>query len=215
MIVMMSLKGDYEMIKITYYGHSCFTVDCDGYKIAFDPYDGHVPGYAPLSIAANEVLCSHEHADHNYVQAVTLESAGATRPFTLTEIHSFHDPEEGKLRGTNIIRILEADSLRIAHFGDIGCHPTLKQMELLGNLDVAMVPVGGTFTLDAKQQKSLMDELRPRVIIPMHYRLGKFGFDVIAELSDFTKLYSNVNNVGIQSLVIDKSLSGVYVLNFE
>ncbi len=201
-------------ITLAYYGHSCFVVDFDGYKVAFDPYDESVPGYKPLNISANEVLCSHEHFDHHYLDAVTMTHSNEGRPFSLTEIESFHDPEEGRLRGKNTIRILDAGGFRIAHFGDIGCRPSLKQMELLGNLDAALIPIGGTYTLDANEAKALMDELRPKTIIPMHYRLGQYGFDVLEPLDDFTKLYDHVNYVDSKSLTIDKSMQGVYVLDF-
>jgi len=202
-------------IILTYYGHSCFIIDIDGYKLAFDPYADYVPGYKSLSITANEALCSHGHDDHCYLDAVNFEQPEMNRPFTVTEIKSFHDPEEGKLRGENIIRIIDAGGCRIAHFGDIGCHPNADQMKLLENLDVALVPVGGTYTFDASETKALMDELKPRVIVPMHYRLGKYGFNVLSELNEFTKLYDQVNYVNKQSMALDKSMQGVYVLDFE
>ena len=52
-------------ISITWNGHSCFTVEKDGFSIVFDPYGPNtVPGLAPLSLTADMVLCSHEHGDH-------------------------------------------------------------------------------------------------------------------------------------------------------
>lgn len=200
-------------IKITYYGHSCFTIETDDYSIALDPFDGHVPGYSPLKVSANKVMCSHEHADHNYIEAVNI-IRGGQNPFAVTEIHSYHDPEKGALRGTNIIRIFEYGGKRIAHFGDIGVRPTDEQAEMLKGLDAVMIPVGGTYTLDAKEEKALMNELQPKLIIPMHYRLGKYGFGNILELSAFTDQYENVVFSDSSELVLDDQ-RGVTVLKFK
>ena len=181
-------------MKITYYGHSCFVIEEAGYRIALDPYDG-VPGYSPLhDIEANEASCSHGHGDHNYVEALKLIPKDGS-PFKITKIESFHDDRNGALRGPNTIRIFEAGGIKLVHFGDIGCRPTDEQMKQLAGLDVALIPVGGHFTIDAKQAKALCDELKPGVIIPMHYRLGECGYPVIAELSAFTDLCNNVKYI--------------------
>ena len=131
-------------ITITWHGHSCFSVSADGYSIVLDPYaPDSVPGLPPLSLSASQVLCSHGHSDHGYTDAVALSSAEQRSPFTVTVIHTFHDDQNGALRGENRIHILEADGLRIAHLGDLGCTPEPGQMELLKDLDAIMIPVGG------------------------------------------------------------------------
>lgn len=105
-------------ISITWNGHSCFTVEKDGFSIVFDPYGPNtVPGLAPLSLTADMVLCSHEHSDHGYTDAVTLKHSGTKNPFSITKIDTWHDPEQGALRGPNRIHILESDGLKIAHMG--------------------------------------------------------------------------------------------------
>ena len=82
----------------------------------FYPYGPNtVPGLAPLSLTADMVLCSHEHGDHGYTDAVTLKHSGTKNPFSITKIDTWHDPEQGALRGPNRIHILEADGLKIAH----------------------------------------------------------------------------------------------------
>jgi len=93
-------------ISITWNGHSCFTVEKDGFSIVFDPYGPNtVPGLAPLSLTADMVLCSHEHSDHGYTDAVTLKHSGTKNPFSITKIDTWHDPEQGALRGPNRIHI--------------------------------------------------------------------------------------------------------------
>ena len=108
-------------MKITYHGHSCFTLRSAGYTIAIDPYDDHVPGYRHLQLKANAVFCSHGHSDHSWVQAVTIEEGGAS-PFTVTEIAGFHDDAGGAKRGPNTMRIFEAEGLKVAHLGDLFLH---------------------------------------------------------------------------------------------
>lgn len=178
-------------MKLIWHGHSCFTLETSGGTLVLDPYqDGSVPGYAPLKLTADAVFCSHEHRDHGARDVVAL--SGRTPDVTVEEIHTFHDPEGGRLRGTDIIRIFSADGLRVAHLGDLGCELEPEQKERLKGLDAVMVPVGGFYTIDAKQAKALMDELQPRVVIPMHYRSQGLGYDVIGPVEDYLALCGNV-----------------------
>ena len=175
------------MIKLTYYGHSCFQMESGGYSIVLDPYT-KVEGYKELSLEANAVCCSHEHGDHSFRDGVKIVPAGEN-PFKITEIQSFHDPEGGAKRGKNIIRIFEAEGTKLAHLGDIGCSLKPEEMEMLRGMDCILVPVGGTFTINAAEAKALMDELNPRTVIPMHYRRNGFGYGVLQELNEFVSLY--------------------------
>lgn len=177
---------------LTWLGHSCFLVQSQGYQIVLDPYaPDSVPGYLPVCAEADQVLCSHEHRDHHGVEQVTLRQGG-TSPFTIETISTWHDDQQGALRGPNTIHILDDGSCRIAHLGDLGCELTAQQKEQLKGLDALMIPVGGFYTIDAAQAKALAEELKPRVVIPMHYRGEGFGYDVIGPLSSFTDLCSNV-----------------------
>ncbi|MCD7744925.1 MAG: MBL fold metallo-hydrolase [Lachnospiraceae bacterium] len=178
------------MLKITWIGHSCFKLEKDGYTIITDPYaDGSVPGYTPVHEKADMVLCSHEYADHNFRDGVELiERSGL--PFHVEVIETYHDEVCGKKRGPNKIFIIDDGENRVAHFGDLGCELTPEQMEKLQNLDVAMVPVGGYFTIDAKQAADTVCLLKPEIVIPMHYRSVKysFGYDVIGTVDEFTEI---------------------------
>ncbi len=200
-------------MKLTYYGHSCFILDCDGYKIALDPFH-EVPGYDSYTIEANEILPSHDHFDHNFADAVKLSPAKRPEGLKITEIHSFHDPEGGALRGTNILRIFEYKGVRIMHAGDIGVHPTPEQTELMKNLDVLLIPTGGTFTFDEKESKAFAEEIGAKVIVPMHYRNGKYGFPEISTLEDFTKQYDCVNYVSGTVEFTGKEEAQVLVFKF-
>lgn len=178
-------------MKLTWNGHSCFTLETEEGSVVLDPYaDGKVPGLAPLRLTADLVLCSHEHRDHNAREVVTL--TGKTPTFTVETISTFHDSEQGALRGENTIHIISAEGMRIAHLGDLGCELTAQQEERLRRVDVLMIPVGGYYTIDAHEARTLATPLFPRIIIPMHYRSAtngyRFGYDVLGLLGNFTSV---------------------------
>ena len=163
-------------MKLTWLGHSCFLVESQGYRIVFDPYEpDSVPGYLPISVEADQVLCSHEHRDHHGVNQVTLRQGAAASPFTIRTISTWHDDQQGALRGPNTIHILDDGNCRIAHLGDLGCELTPQQKEELKGLTAVLIPVGGYYTIDAAQAKALVDELCPQVVIPMHQPLQQCG----------------------------------------
>lgn len=196
-------------VTITWNGHSCFTITADGYFVVLDPYAPEsVPGLSPLDLTADLVLCSHEHRDHGYTDAVSIRSDGPANPFKITKIDTFHDDAGGTLRGTDRIHILEAHGIKIAHMGDLGCPLTPPQTELLKNADVILVPVGGYYTIDAAQAKALADSLSPRIVVPMHYRTDSFGYPVIARLEDFTALCGNVVFHDGNTLTVDADTPG-------
>ena len=183
-------------MKITWLGHSCFKIKSKGYEIVLDPYqDGKVPGYTPIREEADQVLCSHGHGDHCGVECVTLRQGG-TSPFTVETIDTWHDDQQGALRGTDTIHILDDGQCRVAHLGDLGCELTAEQKEKLKGLTALLIPVGGHFTIDAAQANQLANELAPTVVIPMHYRLDGFGYDVIGTLDQFTALRADVKEYG-------------------
>ncbi len=179
-------------MKITWLGHSCFKVETRGYVIVLDPYgDGSVPGCEAVRETADEVLCSHEHFDHNFRKGVVEREHGPS-PVRVEVISTFHDDKKGALRGSNKIHILDDGQARIAHMGDLGCQPEKDQLERLKGLDAVLIPVGGYYTVDAVEAKRLIDQIRPRITIPMHYRGQGFGFDVLQTVEEYARLCDNV-----------------------
>lgn len=175
-------------MKLTWRGHACFEVESGGYRILLDPYH-EVVGLPDIAGEANEVLCSHFHRDHGYVEE--LKILGGVSPFTVEEIATFHDDQQGALRGTNTVRVFSADGVRVAHLGDLGHMPDAQQMAKLAGLDALMIPIGGTYTLDAAQAAELVKQLKPRMTIPMHYRKGGMGYEVLQTLEDFLCHFEN------------------------
>ncbi|MCC8164199.1 MAG: MBL fold metallo-hydrolase [Lachnospiraceae bacterium] len=184
-------------MKITWIGHSCFKIEKEDYAIVVDPYeDGSVPGLKPVRENADLVLCSHEHADHNFRGGVTL--SGRTKmPFSIEKVSTWHDEVKGAKRGNNQIFIIDDGENRIAHLGDLGCELMPDQLQKLRNLDAVMIPVGGFYTIDARQAAELVRRLKPRIVIPMHYRSDRdqYGYDVIGTVDEFTELMDSVTTI--------------------
>lgn len=177
-------------MKLIWRGHSCFILEHEGRRIVFDPFKpGSVPGLKDVHETADMVICSHEHSDHGYAQAVTVPADADPSVFKITQLDIPHDDAEGTLRGMNKITIVEAGGFKIAHFGDTGCELTADQKAALAGLDAAMVPIGGFYTIDAAQAAAMVKELAPHIVIPMHYRSDRFGFDVIGTLDQFTDCF--------------------------
>jgi len=180
-------------MRLTWRGHSCFKLEKDGYAILFDPYrDGSVPGYGPLREEADQVICSHEHRDHTASDLVQLRKADTPNPFTITFVECPHDDAGGSLRGMNRIAVLDDGAMRIVHFGDIGCMLTAEQLKAIGKPDLVMIPVGGFFTMEPEGILKLLDQLQPRIVIPMHYRNGALGYEKIGTLEAFASKRTDI-----------------------
>ena len=186
------------MMTIRYYGHSCFQLTTeDGARIVTDPYQK--VGYElPHGIVTDIVTVSHGHFDHNYVEAiqtqtVIADSAARTiKGVDIEGIDCYHDPLQGKLRGKNIIFKIQADGLTFCHLGDLGEEISKELIEKIGEVDVLFLPIGGTYTIDAKHAKEYAEAIAPKVIIPMHFKPNDGTLD-IASPEQFLSFYSTEN----------------------
>ena len=176
---------------IYHHAHSEFLLEtAQGYRILTDPFDAHV-GYPMRQVRCDAITVSHGHGDHSYIQKapgaqVIADHAGPitlASEITATGIPCWHDDAQGAKRGANLIFLLEADGLRVAHFGDLGEWDEALAAQLQ-NIDIALVPVGGFYTMDAGRAAALMARIRPRVIIPMHYKTSANADWPIAALDD-------------------------------
>lgn len=187
-------------MRITWIGHSCFRIEENGYSIVIDPYeDGSVDGLGNVREEASAVLCTHEHGDHNFRQGVTVIPSGAS-PFSIETVDTFHDDARGAKRGLDRIYIISDGQTRVAHLGDLGCHP--DDCSRLQDLDVMLIPVGGFFTIDGIKAAEIVKELRPRIAIPMHYRSEEkgFGFSVLSTADPFVSSFSRVLTMDASSI---------------
>ena len=174
-------------MNITWLGHSCFLLESAGWRIALDPY--YVETYPALHVSADEVLCSHVHRDHAFVEAVTLSGRErAESPFAVETVSTFHDDAQGAKRGPNTMHILRAEGLTVVHCGDLGHELNEAQLAAVKGCDALLLPVGGYYTIDARTAKHVADAVAPRVIVPMHYRFGAHGYPEIGTLDEFLAL---------------------------
>lgn len=172
---------------IKYHGHSCFSVISEGYTIVLDPYCG-INGLNDVNLKANEVITSHDHKDHAYVEGVSITKT--ISPFKVNKILTYHDDAKGAKRGSNYITVLEAENKKIVHLGDLGHLLDETIINKIKGCDVLMIPVGGFFTIDASQAIKIIEDVNPKNVIPMHYRDGNKGYDVLGTIDDFIKLYN-------------------------
>ena len=174
-------------MKISWLGHACFLLETSqGTRLITDPYEsggyGGAVGYDAINLEADIVTVSHKHADHNNIQdfkdALIVSEEGETsiKDIEVKGVLSYHDKERGQSRGENIIFTIQADGLKVVHFGDLG----EKDIDLssFSDIDIAIVPVGGTFTIDAAEASQLIREISPKITIPMHYKTPKLRFDI-------------------------------------
>lgn len=176
-------------MQITWYGHSCFKISHDGYSVVIDPYDLKNARYPELHVEADAVICSHEHRGHNNRDAVKLSGTSRPCPYKLTPIESYHDTLYGKFRGGNTVHIIEWDGYKIVHMGDFNTFANEDDKFKLMDADVLMINAGSLRSLPSDQTKPLADELRARIIIPMHYMHDGIGNMRIGKLEEFTDQY--------------------------
>jgi L-ascorbate metabolism protein UlaG (beta-lactamase superfamily) len=188
-------------MKIKYLAHSSFLITTDkGIKIITDPYTaGGGLKYAPIKETADIVTVSHEHGDHNYVAAVkgnpaVLREGGEAKGIKVKAVAAEHDDKGGSQRGKNTLFCFNIDGMNVCHLGDLGHLLTATQVKALGKVDVLLIPVGGFYTIDAATATKVIDQLKPAVAIPMHFKTDKADFP-IAGVQDFLAGKTNVTRI--------------------
>ena len=171
-------------MNIIWYGQSCFklsssTKNSAGEPIVLitDPFDKSI-GLNPPRTSADIVTVSHQHHDHNNTSAIKgnpfiIDGPGEyeIKGITIEGIPSFHDKKQGAERGNNTIYVIKIDEIRICHLGDLGHILTNGQLEKINGIDILMIPVGGTYTISWSEADTVVNQIEPRVVIPMHYQL--------------------------------------------
>ena len=172
-------------MKIQNLGHSCFKLtESTGTTIITDPYKGI--GYElPKGLKADAVTVSHSHFDHNHVKAIgghprVLDKEGFYElpGVEITGIKSYHDNQGGRQRGENIIYKFRMDGLEVCHLGDLGEECSSELLEMILPVNILLIPVGGTYTVDAELAKEYVDRIMPEIVIPMHYKTRSLNLDL-------------------------------------
>lgn len=197
---------------LTWCGHSCFLLETDEGRVVFDPYaPGSVPGLTLPPLAADTILCSHGHHDHGWAEGVkqTYRLPG----YRVETVDCWHDEAQGAKRGENRVHIVCTEGKRIVHLGDLGHVLTPEQAEKIGRPDVLMIPVGGYYTIDADQAEQVCRMLRPRQIVPMHFRGPGFGYEEIGPVSAFTARFEKVWTAEGSSVELTEAPDGVLLFS--
>lgn len=212
-------------MRIKWLGHSCFKITSDkNVKIVTDPFDNTV-GYKVPNVKADIVTTSHDHFDHNFTDAIEgefelINKIGSfyAEDINITGILSHHDKYGGKKRGDNIIFTYDIDSIKVCHLGDLGHVLSEKQLEQIGGVDVLLVPVGGDFTIDAGEAVEVVNQLKPSIVIPMHFKTPVVDFSIdnvevfLQKIGGGEKLPSQVIEISKEDL---KGQKKVCVLRYE
>ncbi|MFQ5942001.1 MAG: MBL fold metallo-hydrolase [Anaerolineales bacterium] len=165
---------------ITWYGLSCFRIKERGLAtVVTDPYDPSL-GLPSLKLKADLVTVSHDAAGHNYVKGVRGQRLRITGPgeyevggVFITGISMTAEIKGKNGRTSNTLYVFDFDGLTVAHLGDLSYVPTQSQIENLGPVDLAMVPVGGGGALSPSQAAEVISLIEPSLVVPMHYKTGK------------------------------------------
>lgn len=186
-------------MKLIYHGHACFEIvgEDKPKSIVFDPYGSGV-GDLKLDISVDLALCSHDHFDHNncnvaksclvgYVGVKEVDSA------VIKGVETAHDPKGGSLRGKNTVYVVKYGGKVFVHLGDLGHilnEEHVKEILSFGRPDILFIPVGGVYTIGPDESVKVIEQINPRIVIPMHYKHEKLDQSVFGRLStldDFLK----------------------------
>ena len=212
-------------MKIKWLGHSCFLITSStGVRILTDPFDETV-GYKVPEAEADIVTTSHDHFDHNYVKAVKgeyvhINTSGRhnVKGIDILGVDTFHDEAGGSKRGSNVVFTYLVDGMKICHLGDLGHILTEEQLNQIGRVDILLLPVGGTFTIDYREASELAGKMNPRLIIPMHFKTPVMSFNIDG-VDKFVAGKDSVESIDENELEITPgsfdTLARIVVLNYE
>lgn len=216
-----------DQITLRHYGQAFFLLTTGGgTRIALDPF-GNIGFPMPSGVEADAVFITHEHGDHNNAaligggakvfRGLTTNPAGwnpireRIGDALVYSVPAFHDDQGGTTgRGFNTLFVVEAGGLRIAHLGDLGqTELTAAQLAALGRVDVLMIPVGGApFTIGAEQATRIVEQLQPRVVIPMHYKTAARPTWPGSDEQAFLAGKSGIQRIGTSVTLSPSSLTG-------
>jgi len=197
-------------LKIKWLGHAAFIIKLsNNIKIVTDPYKtGNGINYLPINETADIVTLSHSHSDHNNYAAVKgspviLGEKGRqiVKNIEINAIQVYHDRTLGSQRGSVLIFCFKVEGLIVCHAGDLGHTLNPRELEEIGPVDILMLPVGGYYTIDAESADVVARSIKPRVILPMHYKTEKTDYPITG-LQLFLKGRQNVRQLDSSEIEI-------------
>ncbi|MBU2564522.1 MBL fold metallo-hydrolase [Patescibacteria group bacterium] len=154
----------------------------DKITIITDPFNKEKVGLTPFRGAADIVLVSHDHFDHNNIKSISgdpfcIDGPGEydIKGVFIRGVYSFHDEKMGKERGINTIYVIGTEDIRVCHLGDFGEKElSSEQLDQIGDVDILIIPVGGVYTINGTEAVKIINQIEPKIVIPMHYQTSKF-----------------------------------------
>ncbi|MCS7201491.1 MAG: MBL fold metallo-hydrolase [Dictyoglomus sp.] len=235
LITLFSLFSISFAMEIRYFGHACFRIQFNsGYSVIIDPFSSNYP--IPQT-TADLIISSHEHGDHynpNFLGKKVEVIVGTKDRGTewnlfekkiedikIWNVPTFHDDAEGKKRGKNSITVIDGEGIRLVHLGDLGIVLTEKEIKLLGKVDILFIPVGGYYTLSQEEALKVINQINPKVVIPMHYKTEYTQGWPIGTLEEFLKLVKELKIVKFESSLLNISkdklpkTTEIWILNYK
>jgi len=196
-------------MQIRWHGHSCFEIT-GGITIVTDPHDGKSLGIRPPSASADIVLISHDHSDHNSFKTIrgthkdvfSFVGDFNFKGMRFEGLQTDHDDCGGTKRGRNVMYLMNVDGISVCHCGDVGKMPDDSVIERIRGVDVLMVPAGEIYTMSVRDLLRFIEIIGPRVVIPMHYRVGGLSMHV-----NPVENFVNAVDVGVEHIGNEIDLS--------
>lgn len=211
----------HEFMQIIWHGQSCFQILTPRNKgeqtsIVIDPFDESL-GLRIPKLEADILLITNNHPDHNNVRAVLGTHPGVS-PFVISGpgeyeiknvfiqgIPSWYDSAQSKEKEQNTIYTLRVEDLKLCHLGGLGQKELAEeQLDRIGEVDILMIPIGGIFTISAKEAIKIMSQIEPKITIPMHYQIPKLNPPAGGKLDGVDKF---LKSLGVKSIEPQNKLS--------
>lgn len=201
-------------IGIEYFGQSMFRITSPvGFLVVIDPFKTQTVG--------DWVLVTHNHFDHDKVELVAnsskifraideggnrLDNFDSRKDVSIkTALETYHDANKGAARGKNGVFLVETGGVRMVHLGDVGETLSPQEVRELGKVDILFVPVGGKYTVNATKAKKIVDAVKPKVVIPMHYAFSGNTEIGLNPPQEFISLFSDVKKIAGTKIAFTKS----------
>jgi L-ascorbate metabolism protein UlaG (beta-lactamase superfamily) len=165
-------------MEITWYGHSCFRITERGQTaVVCDPYDYQQVGYQPLKLKADIVTVSHESPNHSNIKAIKGDPYIIMGPgeyeiggVFITGLRTDQHKKRENGQPVNTLYLIDFGGINIVHLGDMLQVPSQAEVESLGPVHIALVPVGDAGSLNAAKASEAISLFEPNIVIPMHYQ---------------------------------------------
>lgn len=173
---------------ISWYGQSFFKLKGKAASVMIDPFDPSFTGLKfPKDVTSQLILITHQHQDHNFIKGLEGDPLIIQGPgeyekasITVNGIAAFHDNKKGEDKGQNTLYHILVDGINVVHLGDLGHILTDEQVSALDGVDILLIPVGGTYTINAEVAALVVAQLEPSIVIPMHYKIPELKIDLDA-----------------------------------